>query len=206
MTTFLLIRHGENDWVGRRLPGWTPGLHLNRRGTAQAEALVELLRPVRLAAIYSSPLERALETARPLARAKGLAVHRSVGLAEMRVGEWQGQSLRRLSRRKLWPVIQSTPSLARFPGGESFVEAQARIVTELEALRRKHASRQAIVACFSHADMIKLAVAYFVGLPLDMFQRLAVEPASVTALHVGDRRAMLLRLNDTRARESAARG
>jgi len=206
VTTFLLIRHGENDWVGRRLPGWTPGLHLNRRGTAQAEALVELLRPVRLAAIYSSPLERALETARPLARAKGLAVHRSVGLAEMRVGEWQGQSLRRLSRRKLWPVIQSTPSLARFPGGESFVEAQARIVTELEALRRKHASRQAIVACFSHADMIKLAVAYFVGLPLDMFQRLAVEPASVTALHVGDRRAMLLRLNDTRARESAARG
>ncbi|HKY83695.1 MAG TPA: histidine phosphatase family protein [Anaerolineales bacterium] len=206
MTTFLLIRHGENDWVGRRLPGWTPGLHLNRRGTAQAEALVELLRPVRLAAIYSSPLERALETARPLARAKGLAVHRSVGLAEMRVGEWQGQSLRRLSRRKLWPVIQSTPSLARFPGGESFVEAQARIVTELEALRRKHASRQAIVACFSHADMIKLAVAYFVGLPLDMFQRLAVEPASVTALHVGDRRAMLLRLNDTRAGESAARG
>ena len=206
MTTFLLIRHGENDWVGRRLPGWTPGLHLNRRGTAQAEALVELLRPVRLAAIYSSPLERALETAQPLARAKGLAVHRSVGLAEMRVGEWQGQSLRRLSRRKLWPVIQSTPSLARFPGGESFVEAQARIVTELEALRRKHASRQAIVACFSHADMIKLAVAYFVGLPLDMFQRLAVEPASVTALHVGDRRAMLLRLNDTRARESAARG
>ena len=206
MTTFLLIRHGENDWVGRRLPGWTPGLHLNRRGTAQAEALVELLRPVRLAAIYSSPLERALETARPLARAKGLAVHRSVGLAEMRVGEWQGQSLRRLSRRKLWPVIQSTPSLARFPGGESFVEAQARIVTELEALRRKHASRQAIVACFSHADMIKLAVAYFVGLPLDMFQRLAVEPASVTALHVGDRRAILLRLNDTRAGESAARG
>jgi len=206
VTTFLLIRHGENDWVGRRLPGWAPGLHLNQRGTSQAEALVEVLRPVRLAAIYSSPLERALETAQPLARSKGLAVHRSVGLAEMRVGEWQGQSLRRLSQRKLWPVIQSTPSLARFPGGESFVEAQARIVTELEALRRKHATRQAIVACFSHADMIKLAVAYHVGLPLDMFQRLAVEPASVTALHVGDRRAMLLRLNDTRAGEIAGRG
>ena len=203
MTTFLLIRHGENDWVGRRLPGWTPGLHLNHRGSAQAEALVELLRPVRLAAIYASPLQRALESARPLARSKGLAIHRTVGLAEMRVGEWQGQSLRRLSRRKLWTVIQSTPSLARFPGGESFGEAQARIVAELEVLRRRHAGRQAVVACFTHADMIKLAVSYYIGLPLDLFQRLAVEPASVSALHVGDRRAMLLRLNDTRAGEIA---
>ena len=205
MTTFLLIRHGQNDWVGRRLPGWTPGIHLNQRGTAQAEALVELLRPVHLAAIYSSPLQRAFESARPLARSKGLTVHRTVGLAEMRVGEWQGQSLRRLSRRKLWAVIQSTPSLARFPGGESFGEAQARIVAELEVLRRKHGSRRAAVACFSHADMIKLAVSYYIGLPLDMFQRLAIEPASVTALHVGDRRAMLLRLNDTRAGEIAER-
>ncbi len=205
MTTFLLIRHGENDWVGRRLPGWTPGLHLNQRGLAQAQALVELLRPVRLEAIYSSPLERALESARPLARSKGLAIHRTTGLAEMRVGEWQGQSLRRLSRRKLWPVIQMTPSLARFPGGESFAEAQARIVAELEALRRKHASRRAVVACFSHADMIKLAAAYYLGMPLDMFQRLAVEPASVTVLHVSDRRALLLRLNDTRAGEIAER-
>ncbi len=206
MTTFLLIRHGENDWVGRRLPGWTPGLHLNQRGTAQAEALVESLRPVRLAAIYSSPLERALESARPLARSKGLAIHRTVGLAEMRVGVWQGQPLARLSRRKLWPVIQATPSLARFPGGESFAEAQARIVAELEALRTQHADRRAVVACFSHADMIKLAVAYYIGLPLDMFQRLAIEPASVTALHVGERRALLLRLNDTRAGEIAERG
>jgi probable phosphoglycerate mutase len=98
-----------------------------------------------------------------------------------------------------------TPSLARFPGGESFAEAQARIVAELEALRGKHAGRRAIVACFSHADMIKLAVTYYLGMPLDMFQRMAVEPASVTALHVGDRRALLLRLNDTRAGGTAER-
>lgn len=205
MTTFLLIRHAENDWIGRRLPGWSE-VHLNDRGRAQAEALVARLRPVRLSAIYSSPLDRALETARPLARARGLTVHRAAGLAEMRVGEWQGQPLRRLMRRKLWPVIQHTPSLARFPGGESFPEAQARIVAELEAMRRRHPSRQAVVACFSHGDMIKMAVAHYLGLPLDLFQRLAIEPASVTALHVGEARAVLLRLNDTRASEAPDRG
>jgi probable phosphoglycerate mutase len=206
MTTFLLIRHGENDWVGRRLPGWTPGLHLNDRGRAQAEALAALLRPVRVTAVCSSPLERALETARPLARSKGLAIARVRGLAEMQVGDWQGQSLRRLSRQKLWPVIQRTPSLARFPGGESFPEAQARIVAALEALRARHPSPRALVACFSHADMIKLAVAHYIGLPLDLFQRLALDPASITTLHVREGRAILLRLNDTRATEAARTG
>jgi probable phosphoglycerate mutase len=206
MTTFLLIRHGENDWVGRRLPGWTPGLHLNARGRAQAEALVAVLRPVRLEAIYSSPLERALETARPLAKAKGLAVHRAPGLADLQVGDWQGRSLRGLSRTRLWPVIQHTPSLARFPGGESFTEAQARVVAALEAVRRTHDSPRSVVACFTHADSIKLAVAHYLGLPLDLFQRLAVEPASVTALHVGRERVALLRLNDTRATEAARGG
>ena len=167
MTTFLLIRHGENDWVGRRLPGWSPGIHLNDRGQAQAAALAGLLRPVRLAAICSSPLDRALETARPLARSKGLTIQRTRGLAEMQVGDWQGQSLRRLSRNKLWPIIQHTPSLARFPGGESFPEAQARIVAALEGLRHKYGSPRAVVACFSHADRIQLAVAHSLGLPLD---------------------------------------
>jgi probable phosphoglycerate mutase len=205
MTTFLLIRHGENDWVGRRLPGWTPGLHLNANGRAQAEALAALLRPVRLAAVCSSPLERALETARPLARVKGLPVQRVRGLAEMQVGEWQGQSLGRLRRTKLWPIIQHTPSLARFPGGESFPEAQARIVAALEGLRRRYGSPRAVVACFSHADMIKLAIAHYLGLPLDLFQRLAVEPASITALHVRTNGAYLLRLNDTRPAEAARR-
>jgi probable phosphoglycerate mutase len=203
MTTFLLIRHGENDWVGRRLPGWTRGLHLNQNGRAQAEAVATLLRTVRLAAVCSSPLERALETARPLAKAKGLPIQRVRGLAEMQVGQWQGQPLRRLSRTKLWPIIQHTPSLARFPGGESFPEAQARIVAALEALRQRYASPRAVVACFSHADMIKLAVSHYLGLPLDHFQRLAVEPASITALHIRPSGAFLLRLNDTRAAEAA---
>ena len=206
MTTFLLIRHGENDWTGRRLPGWAPGVNLNARGRAQAQALAQLLRPVRLAEICSSPLPRTMETARPLARAKGLPVRRLRGLAEMQVGAWEGQSLRRLSRSALWPIIQRTPSLARFPGGESFPEAQARIVAALEDLRRRHPAPRAIIACFSHADMIKLAVAHYIGLPLDLFQRLGVEPASITALHVGNGRAFLARLNDSRATAAGGGG
>lgn len=206
MTTLYLIRHGENDWVGRRLPGWTRGLHLNERGRAQSEALVEALSPVRLAAIYSSPLERAMETARPLARARNLEIRRRSGLAEMRVGSWQGQPLRRLRRRKLWPVIQFSPSLARFPGGESFVEGQARVVTELERICASHASPRAAVACFTHADIIKLAVAHYLGLPLDLFQRIAVDPASITVVRVAQGHALVLRLNDGRAQEIVGPG
>lgn len=206
MTTIYLIRHGENDWIGKRLPGWTPGLHLNDRGRAQARRLAELLAEVRLEAIYSSPLERARETAAPLARSKGLRVRRRAGLAEMRVGSWQGQALRSLRRRKLWPVIQFAPSLARFPQGESFVEAQARIAGELQALRALHPRRGAAIACFSHGDIIKLAVAHVLGLPLDLFQRIVVAPASITVVHLAAGRSVLARLNDARADEGTVTG
>lgn len=206
MTTVYLIRHGTNDWLGRRLPGWSPEVHLNAQGEAQAEALVEVLRTVRLDAVYSSPLPRALETARPLARVRKLPVRRRVGLAEMRAGSWEGQPLRRLRRQKLWSVIQLTPSRARFPGGESFVEANARVAGELEALSRAHSSARSAIACFSHGDIIKLAVAHVLGLPLDLFQRIAVEPASITVVHVGEGHTVIRSLNDTRATEIAGRG
>lgn len=206
MTAIYLIRHGENDWIGKRLPGRTPGLHLNDRGRAQARAIAELLRGVRLEAVYSSPLERALETAEPLAKVKGLRVRRRPGLVEMKAGSWQGQSLHNLRRRRLWPLIQFTPSLARFPGGESFVEAQARIAAELEALRRLHPRRGAAIACFTHADIIKLAVAHVLGLPLDLFQRILIQPASITLVQLAPGRAFLIRLNDARAGEVSDAG
>jgi probable phosphoglycerate mutase len=203
MTILFLIRHGVNDWVGRRLPGWTPGIHLNEKGRAQAEALGGLLQAAHLEALYASPLERTMETAAPIARQSGLRIRSRQGLADVRPGEWQGQSLRVLRHRKLWPVIQHTPSLARFPGGESFPEAQARIVSELEAIRRDHPSPGAAVACVSHGDIIKLAVAHYLGLPLDLFQRLTVDAASISVLWVGDTMSRLVRLNDTRATEAA---
>jgi probable phosphoglycerate mutase len=206
MPTFYLIRHAENDFLGQRLPGWLPGVHLNERGVAQARALAEVLASVRLAALYSSPLDRALETAEPLARAKGLEIRIRPELGEVKVGQWEGESLRRLRRRKLWTVIQQAPSLARFPDGESFAEAQGRVVAEIEALRQQHPGSRSAIACISHSDTLKLALAYYIGMPLDLFQRLTIEPASVSILRISDGYVHLLLLNDTRATRAVPPG
>ncbi len=196
MTVVLLIRHAENDYVRTgRLAGRLPGVHLNARGREQAQALAEALRETPLAAVYSSPLERALETAQPVAEAHGLEVVVREGLLELDIGAWQGCTLKQLRRRKLWRVVQGTPSRMRFPDGETFLEAQGRVVAELEALAAQH-SPKAVIACVSHADLIKLAVAYYLGLPLDLFQRLTIAPASITALaFLPDAPPRLLTLN-----------
>lgn len=197
MTTLYLIRHGENDFIRRRkLAGWLPGIHLNRLGRAQAEALVGLLEDTRLEAIYSSPLERARETAMPLARSQHLPIRRRAALGETRYGRWEGQSLARLQTHGLWKQVQTTPSLVTFPGGESFRLLQARVVGELERILRQH---RGAVACFSHADPIKLALAHYLGQPLDLFQRLVIEPASISTVVLQDGRVRVQAMNDTRA-------
>jgi probable phosphomutase (TIGR03848 family) len=180
MTSVLLIRHALNDWVGERLAGWLPDVHLNEQGRAQAAALAQRLAEVPLSAIYSSPLERALETAQPLAKAHGLTIQVRERLGETRYGEWTGRTLKELQDEKLWPVVQVYPSGARFPGGESMPEVQARIVAELDDIRDAHPGQ--IVAVVSHSDPIKMGVAHYAGLALDLFQRLTISPASVTAL------------------------
>jgi probable phosphoglycerate mutase len=200
MTLIYLIRHAENEQLKKgRLVGWKPGVHLNEHGRAQAKALGDLLQKAKFKAIYASPLERTTETAQLIARAQSLDVVSREGLGEIHFGTWQGYTFKTLRRRKLWPVIQRTPSLARFPNGESIPEAQARIVAELDELRTKHHQRKAAFACVSHADMIKLAVAHYIGLPLDMYQRLVIEPASVTILAIRDSQIKLLKFNDTAA-------
>jgi probable phosphomutase (TIGR03848 family) len=200
MTIIYLIRHAENDFLGKeKLAGWLPGVHLNDRGVAQAEALAERLAGTRFRAIYASPLERALETAEPIARRQGLQVIPRPALGEVRFGRWQGQTLKTLRRRKLWPIVLFSPSLARFPEGESFNETQARVVAELEKLRGKHKQAKSTILCVSHSDTIKLAVAHYLGLPLDLFQRLTVEPASISILSIHQGHARLIRLNDTQA-------
>lgn len=199
MTLLYLIRHGENDWVGKRLPGWVPGLHLNGRGREQAERLAGELATVEFQAVYSSPLERAVETAEPIARLQGLTLETRADLGEVRVGRWQGQPLRLLRLRRLWPTIQRAPSQARFPGGESFPEAQARLVAEIERIVAEHRGPKASVAVVSHADPIKLVIAHHLGLALDLFQRLAIEPASVSILQLGSGPSRLVRLNEPHA-------
>ena len=204
MTAIYLIRHGQNDFVRQgKLPGWLPGIHLNEAGRRQADQLAESFRGIRLQAVYASPLERARETAAALAKAQGLELEIRDALGEVRIGTWEGLSLRAARRRKLWPTIRMAPSLARFPQGESFVEAQARVVGELETLRAAH---KRAIACVSHADPIKLAVAHYLGLPLDQFQRLTVEPASISLLEVNNRSARLIRLNDVHAAGAAPTG
>lgn len=201
MTLIYLIRHGQNDFVGSdKLAGWLPDVHLNETGQAQAQALVKALASVELEAVYSSPLERTLETAQPIAAAHDLQVETRAGLGEVRYGEWQGRKLEELKEEEdAWNLVQHVPSLARFPGGESFPEAQSRIVSEIEALRARHTEQEAAIVCVSHADMIKLALAHYAGLPLDLFQRLAVAPASISALAIGENAIRLVRLNDTQA-------
>jgi probable phosphomutase (TIGR03848 family) len=179
MMNLLLIRHALNDWADKKLAGWTPGVSLNAEGCAQVEALVKRLADVPLAAIYSSPLERTMETAQPVAEDHGLTVEVREGLGEIRFGEWTGRSLEELRKEPLWPIIQVYPSGARFPGGESLREAQARLVAEIDTIIGNHDKET--VALFSHSDPIKMAVAHYLGLPLDLYQRLSIGPASVTA-------------------------
>jgi probable phosphoglycerate mutase len=156
--------------------------------------VAEKLAGAPIKAIYSSPMERAMQTAEPIARALGQEIIECPGLIEVDIGEWQDKKVKGLSRLKIWRTVQNAPSFMRFPGGESFAEAQARIVWELQSLAAKHDPKDLFV-CISHSDPIKLAVAYFIGLPLDLFQRLHVSPASITALHLGEASSHLLTLN-----------
>jgi probable phosphomutase (TIGR03848 family) len=196
MTSLYLIRHGDNDYVGKKLAGWTPGVHLNDKGRQQAEALAERLAPVRFKAIYSSPLERTLESARPLARAQDLRIQKREDLGEVHYGEWTGKSLRALSRTKLWRVVQFNPSNMRFPQGEALRETQVRATGALDEIC--HAHPKGAVAIFSHGDVIRLCVAHFMGLGFDLFQRIQINPASVSVIQVGaGYPPRVARLNDT---------
>ena len=195
MAVVLLVRHGENEYVKKkRLAGRLPGVHLNENGRKQAEALAEKLIGAPVKAVYSSPLERCIETAEPVASALGLEVVKRAGLVEVDFGEWQNKTLKGLSRLKLWKVVQGAPSHMRFPGGESFADAQYRACREIDSLVAQHDPKDMLV-CVSHSDLIKLIVAYYIGLPLDMFQRLFIAPASITVLNIGETGSHLLALN-----------
>ena len=141
MPTLLLIRHGETDFLGRKLSGRTPGVHLNEKGRAQADAVAQALGKAPLKAIYSSPMERAFETAQPLAAALSLEVQLRSGLTEMDFGRFQGRTFKQLQRVKLWKEVLNNPAGVRLPDGETFIEAQERIISDLEAIVGMHADR-----------------------------------------------------------------
>jgi len=177
------------------MAGRLPGIHLNERGQKQAQALADAPKDVPIKAIYSSPLERAMETAQPIADARKLTIQQEPDLMDTNVGKWQGRSLKVLRLTKVWKIVQNAPSRFRFPEGESFPETQLRIANVLERIVQQHKKPQDIIAVIFHADPIKLAVSHFLGLPLDHFQRLGCDTGSLTLLHLNEMGANLVKLN-----------
>ena len=194
MTIILLISHGENDALGKFLVGRTPGIHLNDIGIQQAEDIANVLAPLPVKAVYSSPMERTIETAEPLAKAKNLPVYLSESLNEFDYGEWQGKTFEQLRQQKLWESVITNPAQTRFPGGESFPCVHDRISKEIDRLAGVFDSDD-VVACFSHGDIIRLAVAYYLNIPINHFQRLVISTASITALHFGGKYPHMICVN-----------
>lgn len=184
MAIFLLIRHGNTDMVGRVLTGRTPGIHLNEEGRAQAESLALRLAGIPLTCICSSPLTRTRETAAPIAQRKGLTVEIHEGLTEIDTGEWTGTPISDMSGSPEWEHFNFFRTGTRIPGGETILEIQKRMVDEVENLRRRNP--EGVFALVSHADPIKTVLAYYLGLPLDFWSRIAISPASVSVLSVND--------------------
>jgi probable phosphoglycerate mutase len=191
----LLIRHGLTGQVGVKLTGWTPGVGLSSVGRAQADSVVRRLEGLAIDAIYSSPLERAVETAEPLARARKLRVRKRDGLGEVRYGALEGKSYKTLAKSKTWRHLRAWPSDVRFPGGETLRETQARAVSTIEEIRADH--QKDVVAVFSHADWIRLALAHFLGIHIDLYQRLSIDPGSISAIQFHPYGVQVRRMNET---------
>jgi len=196
MPLLLLIRHGENEYVKTgKMAGRIPGVHLNEKGQRQAQALADSLKDTPIKAIHVSPLERAMGTAKPIAKSHKLKIIKEPGLMDTDIGKWQGRSWKTLRLNKAWKIVQNAPSRFRFPEGESFPEAQLRIVNVLEKIIHTYKKPSDIVAVVFHADPIKLAVAHFLGMPLDHFQRLSCDTGSLTAIYASESGANLIKLN-----------
>ncbi|MFV0315605.1 MAG: MSMEG_4193 family putative phosphomutase [Microthrixaceae bacterium] len=191
----LLVRHGTTATTGSVLPGRARGLHLSEEGSAQAEAVAARIAEVKPTAVYASPMERTRETAAPISRAAGVRTRTSKGLIECDFGEWTGKKLSDLRRRKEWASVQRSPSVFRFPGGESFAEMSQRMWQQLAELASRHPGER--IVAVSHADPIKAAVATASGVHLDNFQRTVISPCSVSAILLGPGTPIVLCVNNT---------
>jgi probable phosphoglycerate mutase len=228
MPILLLIRHATNDFVKTgRLPGHSPNIHLNEEGRAQAEALGKLLSHRKIHAVYASHLERAIETAFRVAAPHGLPIGIRPGMADIDNGDYTGKEIKTLSEddatKELWKVVVETPSQARFPNGEGMLDMQQRVVSTLEGILSAHPDLEfeepakegepdskpskrkepQTIAVVAHADVIKAALAHYLGMPFDHFQRLGTSPASIStvALHTdektGKQHVMVQSVNQT---------
>lgn len=195
MTRFLLIRHATTDAVGKRLSGRMNGVHLNEAGKAQAQKLAEQVSGLDISAIYSSPLERAIETAKPLAKAFNLSVIANNDFLEIDFGEFTNSTFEGLELKPAFKLFNAFRSGTRIPGGEMMIEAQARITSGLQKIYVQHPNKT--VAVVSHSDLIKSAIAYYTGIHLDMFQRIEISPASVSIVELYEETARITAVNFT---------
>jgi probable phosphomutase (TIGR03848 family) len=196
MATIILVRHGENDWVKKkRLAGWIAGVHLNENGRRQAADAAQRLSHLPIKAVYSSPVERCVETAEQIAQSLNLPITQLEAVGEVRYGTWEGKKIKKLAKKKAWHTVQHYPSRHQFPQGETLREVQFRAVQALEQLSHQH--NQETIVVVSHADLIKLILAHYLGVHIDLFQRIDISPASVSVLALpADGRVYVLRVND----------
>ena len=194
MTTVYLIRHAERDTVPDLLPGRAPGVHLSDEGRMQANRLAERMKHDPVHQIFSSPLERAVESAAPLARDRQLAVQLAPALNEIDFGAWTNRRVGELLGDHDWRHFNQFRSGSHLPGGERALDVQHRMVGEL--LRWREIYPEQAIACFSHAEPIRLALMYFLGMPVDFFDRIEIAPASISVLTLAEWGARILRLND----------
>ena len=191
-----MVRHGQTPTTGKILPGRAAGLHLADAGVAQAHRVAERIAELpKIDAIYASPLERARETAAPIAKALKQRVKIDKGLLECDFGDWTGAELSKLMKLPEWSTVQKAPSTFRFPNGESFTEMQTRMVSALDRIRAAHPG--GTVVCVSHADPIKAAVAHAMGTHIDLFQRIVIGTCSVSAVAYTGHGPIVLTVNST---------
>lgn len=200
MGTLILLRHGRSSAnAAGVLAGRTPGVALDEQGRQQAEALAGRLAPVPLAAVVSSPLQRCRESLGPLLASRQLEASLDDRFAEVDYGEWTGREIKKLGKEPLWKVVQAHPAAAVFPGGEGLAAMQARAVAAVREwdakLVAEHGGQVVWLAC-SHGDVIKAVLADALGLHLDGFQRIVVEPCSISVISYTDTRPFVGRVND----------
>lgn len=201
MSTVLLVRHGLTAMTGPVLAGRTPGVHLDERGQKQAAACAERIAPVPLTAVVSSPLDRCLETAGAILEAQRTAGrapqwHVDERIIECDYGDWTGRPFKELTKDPMWKIVQSQPSAAHFPGGESLTAMSARVIAAVRDWDARLGDDAVWVAC-AHGDIIKAIVADALGLHLDQYQRIVPDPCSVTVIRYTSTRPYVIRVNDT---------
>ena len=195
-TTVILVRHGQTPTTGKILPGRAPGLHLADAGREQVErAAARIAELTKVDAVYTSPLERARETAAPIGKVRGLRPIVDRGLVECDFGEWTGAELGKLMKLPEWATVQRAPSTFTFPGGEIFSGMQHRIVSAIDKLRAAHPG--GTIVCVSHADPIKAAVAHALGTHLDLFQRIVISTCAISVLVFSTGGPAVLAVNST---------